>query len=271
MISDKERLDNYLVRNNIFESRQKAKYAISNGNVYVNGIQETKSSKTVGEKDKIEIKGETLPYVSRGGLKLEKAIKQFKILLKDKICIDIGASTGGFTDCMLQSGAQKVYAIDVGTNQLDEKIKNNNKVINMEKTNIRDLDSNSIEKADFIGTDVSFISIKYVLPKIYELLKIKGIAVVLIKPQFEAGPQNISKTGVVKDIKIHKKIILNIILLANKLGFNILNLDYSPIKGPAGNIEYLLYLEKNENNLLDSFNMKNKIEEVTTSAFKNLK
>lgn len=270
-MENKERLDNYLVQNGIFISRQKAKYAVNNGNVYVNGNIETKVSKMIGIKDKVEIKGNLLPYVSRGGLKLEKAIKEFKILLTDKVCIDIGASTGGFTDCMLQNGASIVYAIDVGTNQLDDKLKNNEKVVNMEQTNIKDLKQEDIVQADFIGTDVSFISITQVLPKIYELLKIKGKAVILIKPQFEAGPQSLNKNGVVKDVKVHKKVILNIILLANKLGFNILDLNYSPIKGPAGNIEYLLYMEKNENNLLDSFTIKSTIENITTQAFKNLK
>lgn len=270
-MENKERLDSFLVKNKLFASRQKAKYAIDNGNIYVNGIQEKKSSKTVSSEDKIEVKGETLKFVSRGGLKLDKAINKFNIALSDKVCMDIGASTGGFTDCMFQNKAKKIYAVDVGTDQLDEKLKNNEKIINMEQTNIKDLNSTCIEQIDFIGTDVSFISITHVLPKIYELLKIKGKAVILIKPQFEAGPKNINKNGVVKDIKIHKKIILNIILLANKLGFNILDLDYSPIKGPAGNIEYLLYIEKNENNLLDTYSIKNKIDFVTSEAFKNLK
>lgn len=270
-MEDKERIDKFLVKNNTFNSRQKVKYAIENGNIYVNGIQETKVSRMVGEEDKIEVKGEVLPYVSRGGLKLEKAIKEFNIKLRDKVCIDIGASTGGFTDCMLQNGAKKVYAIDVGTEQLDEKIKNDIRVINMEKTNIKDVSQKDIEQADFIGTDVSFISIVHVLPKIYELLKTEKNAVVLIKPQFEAGPQYINKNGVVKDIKIHRKIILNTILLASKLGFQILNIDYSPIKGPAGNIEYLLYLEKNEDSILDEFNIKKQIESITTEAFKKLK
>ena len=270
-MENKERLDNFLVRNNYFSSRQKAKYAIDNGNIFVNGIEEKKSSKMVSSVDKIEVKGELLPFVSKGGLKLDKAVNKFKIALIDKICMDIGASTGGFTDCMLQNKAKKVYAVDVGTDQLDEKIKSNKKVVNMEQTNIKDIEVQNIEQIDFIGTDVSFISIVHVLPKIYELLKIKGKAVILIKPQFEVGAKNINKNGVVKDIKIHKKIILNTILLANKLGFSILGLDYSPIKGPAGNIEYLLYLEKNENDLLDTYAIKDKIDFTTAEAFKNLK
>lgn len=270
-MENKERLDSFLVKQEFFNSRQKAKFAIDNGNIYINGKKEKKSSKIVSLEDKIEVKGDILPFVSRGGLKLDKAVNKFNILLKDKICMDIGASTGGFTDCMLQNKAKKVYAVDVGINQLDIKLREDKRVINMEKTNIRDMQSDTIELIDFISTDVSFISITYVLPKIYELLKIKGKAVILIKPQFEAGHQNINKNGVVKDIKIHKKIILDIILLANKIGFNIIDLDYSPIKGPAGNIEYLLYVEKNENNLLDTYSIKNKIELVTLDAFKNLK
>ncbi len=267
----KERLDSILVTKGYFKSRAKAKYAIDSGNIYVNNIQITKSSKLISEEDNIEVRGETLKYVSRGGLKLEKAVNVFEINLNNKICIDIGASTGGFTDVMLQNGAKKVYSVDVGHDQLDEKLINNEKVINLEGTNIKDIDVKDFNTIDFISTDVSFISIVQVIPKIYELLKIKGNAVILIKPQFEVGKQNLNKNGVVKDIKIHKKILESIIEQINKIGFEILNLDYSPIKGPAGNIEYLLYIEKNENNLLDSFELKNKINKITEEAFKKLK
>lgn len=267
----KERLDSILVTKGYFKSRAKAKYAIDSGNIYVNNIQITKSSKLISEEDNIEVRGETLKYVSRGGLKLEKAVNVFEINLNDKICMDIGASTGGFTDVMLQNGAKKVYSVDVGHDQLDEKLINNEKVINLEGTNIKDIDVKDFNAIDFISTDVSFISILQVIPKIYELLKIKGNAVILIKPQFEVGKQNLNKNGVVKDIKIHKKILESIIEQINKIGFEILNLDYSPIKGPAGNIEYLLYIEKNENNLLDSFELKNKINQITEEAFKRLK
>lgn len=267
----KERLDSILVTKGYFKSRAKAKYAIDSGNIYVNNIQITKSSKLISEEDNIEVRGETLKYVSRGGLKLEKAINVFEINLNNKICMDIGASTGGFTDVMLQNGAKKVYSVDVGHDQLDEKLINNKKVINLEGTNIKDIDVKDFNTIDFISTDVSFISILQVIPKIYELLKIKGNAVILIKPQFEVGKQNLNKNGVVKDIKIHKKILESIIEQINKIGFEILNLNYSPIKGPAGNIEYLLYIEKNENNLLDSFELKNKINKVTEEAFKRLK
>ena len=267
----KERLDSILVTKGYFKSRAKAKYAIDSGNIYVNNIQITKSSKLISEEDNIEVRGETLKYVSRGGLKLEKAINVFEINLNNKICMDIGASTGGFTDVMLQNGAKKVYSVDVGHDQLDEKLINNEKVINLEGTNIKDIDVKDFNAIDFISTDVSFISILQVIPKIYELLKIKGNAVILIKPQFEVGKQNLNKNGVVKDIKIHKKILESLIEQIYKIGFEILNLDYSPIKGPAGNIEYLLYIEKNENNLLDSFELKNKINKVTEDAFKRLK
>ena len=267
----KERLDSILVTKGYFKSRAKAKYAIDSGNIYVNNIQITKSSKLISEEDNIEVRGETLKYVSRGGLKLEKAINVFEINLNNKICMDIGASTGGFTDVMLQNGAKKVYSVDVGHDQLDEKLINNEKVINLEGTNIKDIDVKDFNAIDFISTDVSFISILQVIPKIYELLKIKGNAVILIKPQFEVGKQNLNKNGVVKDIKIHKKILESIIEQINKIGFEILNLDYSPIKGPAGNIEYLLYIEKNENNLLDGFELKNKINKITEEAFKRLK
>lgn len=267
----KERLDSILVTKGYFKSRAKAKYAIDSGNIYVNNIQITKSSKLISEEDNIEVRGETLKYVSRGGLKLEKAVNVFEINLNNKICMDIGASTGGFTDVMLQNGAKKVYSVDVGHDQLDEKLINNEKVINLEGTNIKDIDVKDFNAIDFISTDVSFISILQVIPKIYELLKIKGNAVILIKPQFEVGKQNLNKNGVVKDIKIHKKILESIIEQINNIGFEILNLDYSPIKGPAGNIEYLLYIEKNENNLLDSFELKNKINKITEEAFKRLK
>ena len=184
-MENKERLDNVLVKKGLFKSRQRAKFAIDSGNIYVNNIQITKSSKLISENDVIEVKGETLKYVSRGGLKLEKAINFFKINLKNKNCMDIGASTGGFTDVMIKNGAKKVYSIDVGHNQLDESLIKNSKVINMEGTNIKDINSTQFKQIDFIGTDISFISITQVIQKIYELLTINGTAVILIKPQFE--------------------------------------------------------------------------------------
>ena len=223
MEEKKERIDVELVRRGVYKTRQKAKFAIEEGIIFVNQRKIEKVSSLVLPTDKIEIKGNVIPYVSRGGLKLEKAIKTFRINLNNKICMDIGASTGGFTDCMLQNGAKKVYAIDVGHSQLAEQLLNNEKVVNLEGTNIKELDTNSIEKLDFISSDVSFISEIHVLPKIYKLLKIKGKAVVLIKPQFEAGSQHLNKNGVVKNIKIHQKVIQNIVMFANKLGFRIID------------------------------------------------
>ena len=271
MLNEKDRIDVVLVNKKYFQTRQKAKYEIEKGNVYVDGKQIIKTSKIINYESNIEIKGEILKYVSRGGLKLEKAINKFSIVLKDRICADIGASTGGFTDCMLQNGAKKVYSIDVGHSQLADTLLNNKKVVNLEGTNIKELESNSIEKLDFISSDVSFISELQVLPKIYEMLKIKGKAVILIKPQFEPGKGHLNKNGVVKDIKVHQKVIQNIVIFANKLGFKIINLTYSPIKGPAGNIEYLLYIEKNENNLLDLYEIKKNAIQITSEAYKELK
>ena len=205
-------------------------------------------------------------------MKLNKAIKVFAISLNNCICIDIGASTGGFTDCMLQNGAKKVYAIDVGHNQLDEKLIKDNRVINLEGTNIKDIDLSEFEKVDFISIDVSFISITQVLDIANKLLKNNGTMVTLIKPQFEAGKENLNKQGVVKNKKIHEKVILNIINMIKTLDLNILGLDYSPIKGPAGNIEYLIYLEKTDNKkIIDNFNLKNKVLEIVEKSHKDFK
>lgn len=270
-MQNKERLDVILVKQGFFKTRQKAKFAIEEGQVYLNDKQEKKAGKLVLEEDKIEIKGENLPFVSRGGLKLEKAISSFKIELRNKTCLDIGASTGGFTDCMLQHQAKKVYCIDVGHDQLEERLRKNPKVVNYEGLNIKQANKDSFEPMDFITADVSFIPIEQVLPKIYELLKIKGKAVILIKPQFEAGRSALNKKGVVKDKKIHKQVLLNVIESANQVGFKILNLEYSPIKGPAGNIEFLLYIEKNEDKIIDQYSMQEKVKQVIEQAHKNLK
>ena len=264
------RLDNCIFDLGLASSRTHAKNLILTGKVFINGEKIFKPAFEVPENAEISV-DRAEDYSSLGGIKLKNAFEKFGISSNDKICIDIGASTGGFTDCMLQNGAQKVYAIDVGHSQLAEELLNNEKVVNLEGTNIKELDTNGIEKLDFISSDVSFISEIHVLPKIYKLLKIKGKAVVLIKPQFEAGSQHLNKNGVVKNIKIHQKVIQNIVMFANKLGFRIIDVTYSPIKGPAGNIEYLLYVEKNENNLLDLYKMKNNALEITTEAFKELK
>lgn len=266
----KDRIDNILVKLEYFPTRQKAKYAIENNCIYVEDKLITKPSKIIDEESKIEIKGETLKFVSRGGLKLDKAIKSFEINLQQKICIDIGASTGGFTDCMLQNGAKKVYAIDVGHEQMDKKLKEDNRVINLEGTNIKEVQIDKFEKVNFIGTDVSFISLVAVLDKAYELLKQNGEMVVLIKPQFEAGKEYINKNGVVKDKKVHLKVIEKIMLFASSLKFEILGLEYSPIKGSAGNIEYLLYLKKSTSNF-ELFSARNLIKQTVEKAHNQLK
>lgn len=266
----KNRIDSILVEKKIFLTRQKAKYAIENKCVYIDGKLIEKPSKIVEDTCKIEIRGETLPFVSRGGLKLEKAINIFKINLQNKICMDIGASTGGFTDCMLQNGANKIYAIDVGHNQLAESIKKDNRVINLEGTNIKEVRVEKFEKIDFISIDVSFISLTKILDKAYELLTKNGLMVILIKPQFEVGREYVNKNGVVKDKKAHLKVIEKIALYANSLQFEILGLEYSPIKGLAGNIEYLLELKKNKTNF-ELFNIRRQIGQIVEKAHKELK
>ncbi len=266
----KERIDNLLVKKGYFTTRQKAKYAIQNKNIYVNNILVEKVSKLVEETANIEIIGEVLPYVSRGGMKLAKAIQVFGIKLNGKTCVDIGASTGGFTDCMLQNGAEKVYAIDVGSEQLDESLVNNPKVINMENTNIKEISTDNFKNIEFISIDVSFISLTQVLENAYKLLDNSGEIVILIKPQFEAGQENINKNGIVKSAKIHMKVIEKILLFSDSLGFKILGIDYSPIKGSAGNIEYLCYMKK-ENDKIDLFKARNIIKQTVENAHKQLK
>ncbi len=242
----KERLDVLLVKQGFAPSREKAKAILMSGIVYVDGQKEDKAGTMVNEeKVKIEVRGDTLPYVSRGGLKLEKALKVFPIDLKGKTCLDIGASTGGFTDCMLQNGAAKVYAVDVGHGQLDWKLRNDERVVCMEKTNFRYMTKDSLpEQVDFASCDVSFISLTKILEPAYALLKETAQMVVLIKPQFEAGKDKVGKKGVVTDENVHKEVAEKVMLFAAGLGFRILGLDFSPIKGPEGNIEYLLYMQK---------------------------
>ncbi|MGB8450944.1 MAG: TlyA family RNA methyltransferase [Anaerocolumna sp.] len=241
----KERLDVLLVKRNLIESREKAKAVIMSGNVFVDGQREDKAGSPFTESVTIELKGITSKYVSRGGLKLEKAVEQYGVSLEGNVCMDVGSSTGGFTDCMLQNGARKVYAVDVGTNQLAWKLRQDERVISMEKTNIRYLEPDQImDRIDFISIDVAFISLTKVLLPVRELLKDEGEIVCLIKPQFEAGREKVGKKGVVRDPDTHAEVIEKVILYAVKLGFHILNLDYSPIKGPEGNIEYLLHIQK---------------------------
>ncbi|MDY5775269.1 MAG: TlyA family RNA methyltransferase [Lachnospiraceae bacterium] len=241
----KERLDVLLVKKGLAPSREKAKTMIMEGNVFVNNQREDKAGTNIPEDAVIEIKGNTLKYVSRGGLKLEKAMTHFGISLEDKICMDIGASTGGFTDCMLQNGAKKVYAVDVGYGQFAWKLRTDERVVCMEKTNIRYVTPEDIaDVLDFASVDVSFISLAKVLPAAKELLRDEGQMVCLIKPQFEAGREKVGKKGVVRDPAVHREVIEKVITDARELGFSILHLEYSPIKGPEGNIEYLVHICK---------------------------
>ena len=241
----KERLDVLLVNRGLAPSREKAKTIIMEGKVFVNNNREDKAGSTFPDDCNIEIHGKTLQYVSRGGLKLEKAMTHFGISLDGKICMDIGASTGGFTDCMLQNGASKVYAVDVGYGQFAWKLRQDERVVCMEKTNIRYVTSDDIDDVlDFASVDVSFISLTKVLIPARELLADNGQMVCLIKPQFEAGREKVGKKGVVRDKKVHEEVIEKVVTFAMENGFTIHNLEYSPIKGPEGNIEYLVYIEK---------------------------
>ena len=241
----KERLDVILVNRGLAPSREKAKALIMSGNVFVKQQREDKAGTMFDENADIEIKGEKLPYVSRGGLKLEKAVKVWKPPVKDAVCMDVGSSTGGFTDCMLQNGARLVYAIDVGTNQLARKLRQDPRVVSMEKTNIRYVTEDDMpEKVDFVSIDVAFISLKKVMPAVFALMKEGAHIVCLIKPQFEAGREKVGKKGVVRDAGVHIEVINDILSFMRGYAFEILGLDYSPIKGPEGNIEYLLYMKK---------------------------
>lgn len=244
----KERLDVLLVKQGFVPSREKAKTVIMAGQVFVNNQREDKAGSTFDEtKVTIEVRGNTLKYVSRGGLKLEKAMIEFPIVLEGKCCMDIGASTGGFTDCMLQNGAKKVYSIDVGHGQLDWKLRQDERVVCMEKTNFRYVTKEQVpEPIDFASVDVSFISLEKILPPAYELLIPDGEMVCLIKPQFEAGREKVGKKGVVTDKKVHKEVIENVIRFATSIQFEVLGLSFSPIKGPEGNIEYLLHIRKKD-------------------------
>ena len=243
----KQRLDVLLVEKGLAPSREKAKAIIMAGIVYVDGNKEDKAGTTFPENAVIEVKGKTLPYVSRGGLKLEKAMQKFPITLSGKVCMDVGSSTGGFTDCMLQNGATKVYAIDVGHGQLAWKLRNDERVVCMEKTNIRYVVPEDIDElAAFSSIDVSFISLTKVLLPVKNLLTEDGQVVCLIKPQFEAGREKVGKKGVVRDRAVHEEVIRMVMDYAASIDFYPLALDFSPVKGPEGNIEYLLFLSKNK-------------------------
>lgn len=249
---NKERIDVLLVEKGFFESREKAKASIMAGVVYANEQKIDKAGEEVSIDAKLEVRENICPYVSRGGLKLEKAVKFFGVNLKDKVCMDIGASTGGFTDCMLQNGAKKVFSVDVGYGQFAWKLRQDERVVCMERTNIRYVTDEQIgEKLDFASIDVSFISLTKVLPVAFNLLKDDGEVVALIKPQFEAGREQVGKKGVVRDSKVHKEVIEKIISFSESIGFRVKNLSFSPIKGPEGNIEFLLYLGKSGGTIVD--------------------
>ena len=243
----KERLDVLLVSGGFAPSRERAKAMIMEGIVYVNGQKEDKAGASFPADASIEVRGHALPYVSRGGLKLEKAVKNFGISLEGKVCMDVGASTGGFTDCMLQNGAVKVFSVDVGRGQLAWKLRQDERVVNLERTNIRYVTPADIgEPPAFVSIDVSFISLTKVLGPVRELMAPEGELVCLIKPQFEAGREKVGKKGVVRDKAVHLEVIERVMEYALSLGFEILHLEYSPIKGPEGNIEYLLHLKKGQ-------------------------
>lgn len=259
-MSNKERLDVVLVEKGFFESREKAKASIMAGVVFVDEQKVDKAGEMISSDAKIEVRGNVCPYVSRGGLKLAKAISEFDIDLSDRVCMDIGASTGGFTDCMLQNGAKKVFSVDVGYGQFAWKLRQDERVVCMERTNIRYVTREDIgEELDFASVDVSFISLTKVLPVAFLLTKDCGEVVALIKPQFEAGREQVGKKGVVRDSDVHKEVIRKVIDFSNSIGFGVKGLSFSPIKGPEGNIEFLVYLYKGENKFFD-------IEDVVLQA-----
>lgn len=261
----KERLDILLVEKGIFTSRERAKTNIMAGKIFVDGQRVDKSGEKVNVDAEIIFKGQEMPYVSRGGLKLEKAMKEFNITLNNKVCMDIGASTGGFTDCMLQNGASKVFSVDVGYGQFAWKLRTDPRVVCMERTNIRYVTPEDIgEKINFASIDVSFISLKKIMPATINLLSDDGEVVALIKPQFEAGKEKVGKKGVVRDINVHKEVVMSIVEHLQKENLNVISLSYSPIKGPEGNIEYLVYFSKDKNKE-SSFNIED-VEKVVNES-----
>ncbi|GAA0069198.1 TlyA family rRNA (cytidine-2'-O)-methyltransferase [Clostridium sardiniense] len=265
MADKKERLDVLLVDRGIISSRERAKTNIMAGKVFVDGQRVDKAGAKVSVTSNIEFKGDTIPYVSRGGLKLEKAMKEFPLVLDGKVCMDIGASTGGFTDCMLQNGARKVFSVDVGYGQFAWKLRTDERVVCMERTNIRYVTPEDIgEKLDFASIDVSFISLKTIMPATINLLKDDGEVVALIKPQFEAGREKVGKKGVVREESTHKEVVNSIVNYLLEHDLNILGVSYSPIKGPEGNIEYLVYFTKNKEKV-SNFKMED-IENVVSAS-----
>lgn len=267
----KERLDVLLVELGEFESREKAKRNIMAGLIFVDGQRVDKAGTKVKRDAEITVKGKALPYVSRGGLKLEKAIKEYGVSVENKICMDIGASTGGFTDCMLQNGAVKVYSVDVGYGQLDWKLRNDERVVNMERTNIRHVTPDDLgEQVDFVSIDVSFISLKLVLPVAFSLMADQSEIVFLIKPQFEAGKEEVKKVkGVIKNPKVHQSVIEEVVTFAADTGFKIKELTFSPITGPAGNIEFLCHAVKGD--LVEVLSLDGLAEAIVERAHNRLK
>lgn len=267
---EKERLDVLLVEKGLANSRELAKAYIMAGNVYVDGQKEDKAGTKVAVNADIEVKGSQMKYVSRGGYKLEKAINEFGVQLEGKICLDIGASTGGFTDCMLQNGASKVYAIDVGYGQFAWKLRQDERVVCLEKTNVRYVTHEQVpDEGDFASIDVSFISLTKVLPAVLGVLGSNGQLVCLIKPQFEAGREKVGKKGVVRDINVHREVIEMIVNYVRAQNLGILALDFSPIKGPEGNIEYLIYLDKSQTGMNEE-EVTARLEEVVAESHKIL-
>lgn len=257
---EKKRLDVYLTENNLAPTREKAQAIIMSGIVFVNNQKADKAGFFVKEGDNVEVRGKSLKYVSRGGLKLEKAIEKFAIELEGSTCMDIGASTGGFTDCMLQNGAVKVYCVDVGYGQLDYRLRTDERIVNMERTNIRYIEADKIDNLDFISIDVSFISLKLVLPVAYNLLKESGELVCLVKPQFEAGREKVGKKGIVREKSTHIEVLESTIDFAQSLNFSVKGIDFSPITGADGNIEFLLHLTKSGDNI--EIDIKKEVEDA---------
>lgn len=269
-MSAKKRIDLLLVENGLETSRERAKALIMAGLVFADDQKVDKPGQEIYVDSKIEIRGHSLKYVSRGGLKLEKAMQSFPIRLEGKVCMDIGASTGGFTDCMLQNGAEKVYSVDVGYGQLAWALRNDMRVVNLERTNIRYLTEDKVpDQIDFFSVDVSFISLTLVLPVAMKFLVTGGEGVCLIKPQFEAGRENVGKKGVVRDPKVHAEVIKKVFDFATGIGFGVCGLDFSPVKGPEGNIEYLIYL-RNQESACQNSDLFCKIEEVVKLSHQQL-
>lgn len=269
--SSKERLDILVCNKGLAASREKAKALIMAGTVLVNGEREDKPGSVFPSDVEITLKGNPLKYVSRGGLKLEKAVEVFGIGLEGKVCMDAGASTGGFTDCMLQNGASRVYSVDVGYGQLDWKLRNDPRVVCMEKTNVRYMTPDMIpEKCDFASIDVSFISLLKIIPPVRDILKPAGTITALIKPQFEAGREKVGKKGVVRDPLVHMEVIEKVVLFSQSTGLFVKGLDYSPVKGPEGNIEYLLYLTQDAAEAAEGAAEKEYIKKIVTAAHDEL-